>query len=308
MILCCGEALIDMIPAPTISGRDGYVPHPGGGVFNTAVALGRLDVPVGMLTGLSRDLFSRQLAAALAASNVDASHVVTSARPTSLAFVTLSGGQASYDFFDENSAGRMIEPGDLPGIAAEVSALFFGGISLVSEPAADTYSMLQEREGASRVVMLDPNIRPRFVQDSERYRRRLAAMIARSDILKVSEEDLDWLVPGPAPVRDKVRRIASGGPAIMILTTGARGAVGYLSDGAEVPVPARPVTPVDTVGAGDAFNAGVLSWLWRENQLTKARLRSLRPDALRAALDHGTHVAAISVTRAGANPPWSADL
>ena len=132
MILCCGEALIDMIPTPppTTAGPDGFVPHAGGAVFNTAIALGRLGAQVGMLSGLSSDMFGRQLVDGLKASHVDVSHLVVSDRPTTLAFVRLVGGHATYDFYDENSAGRMITPGDMPALSAEVSALYFGGISL----------------------------------------------------------------------------------------------------------------------------------------------------------------------------------
>lgn len=107
MILCCGEALIDMIPTPTTQGRDGFVPHSGGAVFNTAIAVGRLGVPVSLLSGVSNDMFGCQLVEGLAASGVDATHVIRVDRHTTLAFVQLADGHATYDFFDENSAGRM---------------------------------------------------------------------------------------------------------------------------------------------------------------------------------------------------------
>ena len=105
MILCCGEALVDMIPEPTISGADGFVPHSGGSVFNTAIALGRLGNPVGMLSGVSTDRFGQQLDADLVRSGVDTRHLIRSSRPTTLAFVHLENRQAQYSFFDENSAG-----------------------------------------------------------------------------------------------------------------------------------------------------------------------------------------------------------
>ena len=159
MILCCGEALIDMIAEPTVSGSRGFVPHSGGAVFNTAVALGRLGAPAGLLTGLSSDMFGQQLADALQTSHVDASHVIRSDRPTTLAFVQLEDGHASYNFVDENSAGRMLTPEDMPKQLPAASALYFGGISLACEPCADAYAALLERHGADRAVMLDPNIR-----------------------------------------------------------------------------------------------------------------------------------------------------
>ena len=163
MILCCGEALIDMIPGPTTGGPDGFVPHSGGAVFNTAIALGRLGARAGLLTGLSTDMFGAQLSDALQASHVNASLCIMSERPTTLAFVRLVEGHATYSFFDENSAARMLNASDMPVLSDEVTALFFGGISLACEPGADAYAALLEREGAQRAVMLDPNIRPGFI-------------------------------------------------------------------------------------------------------------------------------------------------
>lgn len=308
MILCCGEALIDMIPTPTETGSDGFVPHSGGAVFNTAIALGRLGVPVGMLTGLSSDMFGRQLADGLAASHVDTSYVITSERPTTLAFVHLRDGHATYNFFDENTAGRMLAPDDLPDLSSGVSSLYFGGISLACEPGANTYATLLEREGKDRAVMLDPNIRPQFIQDADAYRARLDRMMARTDIVKVSDEDLDWILPAPLSLVEKVRQLQKKGPSIVILTRGGEGATAFLPDGAELSVPAHKADIVDTVGAGDTFNAGVLAKLHELGALQKPRLRTLPANTLRAALEHGARVAAVTVSRAGANPPWANEL
>ncbi|MBO9446825.1 carbohydrate kinase [Ruegeria sp. R14_0] len=308
MILCCGEALIDMIAEPTVSGAQGFVPHSGGAIFNTAIALGRLDTSAGMLTGLSSDMFGQQLADALKASHVDASNVIRSDRPTTLAFVQLKDGHATYSFIDENSAGRMLAPEDIPKQLPAVSALYFGGISLACEPCADAYAALLDRHGPDRAVMLDPNIRPDFIKDQTRYRTRLNHMIAQSDIIKVSDEDLDWIIPGPEPLEQKVPLLLQAGPAVVIVTRGSEGASGYLANGSETSIPVKPVEVVDTVGAGDTFNAGVLAELDRAGQLTKANLRNLDLDELRSALAKGAEVAAITVSRAGANPPWAHEL
>ncbi|GAB4282188.1 MAG: carbohydrate kinase [Roseovarius sp.] len=313
MILCCGEALIDMIPAPTVTGQDGtgqegFVPHPGGAVFNTAIALGRLGVRAGLLTGLSTDMFGRLLAEALEASHVDASLAITCERPTTLAFLRLVDGHASYSFHDENSAGRMLRPEDMPALPGEVSALFFGGISLACEPCADAYAALLAREGAARAVMIDPNIRPGFIRDIGRYRARLRQMLARADIVKVSDEDLNWIEPEPVSLGEKVARLQQMGPAVVILTRGGEGASGYLADGAQVHVPAIPVEIRDTVGAGDTFNAGLLARLSEMGALRKPALRALSAQALREAMAHGARAAAVTVSRAGANPPWAGEL
>lgn len=308
MILCCGEALIDMIPTPTTAGPDGFVPHAGGAVFNTAIALGRLGAQVGMLSGLSSDMFGRQLVDGLKASHVDVSHLVVSDRPTTLAFVRLVGGHATYDFYDENSAGRMITPGDMPALSAEVSALYFGGISLACEPGADAYADLLARNAEGRAVMIDPNIRPGFIKDIERYRQRLDRMLALSDIVKVSDEDLNWINPAPLSLRDKVAELLDKGPSVVILTRGGEGAMGYLANGEEVQVPAVKAEIVDTVGAGDTFNAGVLAKMSELGQLHKSALATLSPEVLTELLAYGARVAAVTVSRAGANAPWVEEI
>ncbi len=308
MILCCGEALIDMIPETTVSGDLGFVPHPGGSVFNTAVALGRLEISVGMLTGLSDDMFGDQLKATLEASNVDTSHVVTSSRPTTLAFVVLVDGRASYSFFDESSAGRMLSTEDLPHLSPAVSVLYFGGISLACEPSADSYAAVLERYGSGCLVMIDPNIRPGFIDDRDRFLTRLDRMIALADIVKVSEEDLDWLDPGDRPQAAKAKSLSERGPALVIVTRGAEGASGYLRGGEIVECAAKNVDVVDTVGAGDIFNAGVLAELLRSGHLNKKRISKPDGGAVRRALDFGARVAAVSVGRAGADPPSFQEL
>lgn len=308
MILCCGEALIDMIPTPTKDGGVGFVPHPGGAVFNTAIALGRLGVQTGMLTGLSKDMFGHQLIDALKASHVDTRHVIKSERPTTLAFVHLQDGHATYSFFDENSAGRMLITDDLPDLPDEVSSLYFGGISLAAEPGANTYAALLEKEGKGRAVMIDPNIRPQFISDIDAYRTRLDRMMALADIVKVSDEDLNWMVPSPLSLREKVRTVLEAGPNAVILTRGGEGATGFLTDGTEVTAPAARVDIVDTVGAGDTFNAGVLAKLYELGALQKAKLKTLSADVIFQALTHGARVAAVTVSRAGANPPWAEEI
>jgi len=308
MILCCGEALIDMVAAPSLDGPDGFVPHSGGAVFNTAIALGRLGARAGMLTGLSRDMFGDQLADALKASDVDTTHIIRSDRPSTLAFVKLEDGQASYSFFDENSAGRMIRPEDMPELPSDITALFFGGISVASDPSASAYAALLERHGGSRAVMIDPNIRPLFITDADGYRRRMAAMISQADIVKVSDEDLDWLNPAPLTQAEKISAMLDTGPSVVIVTQGAEGAIATLSDGTSIAVPAVKTNVVDTIGAGDTFNAGFLAKLSELDLLTPEALGTLDPDALRDAMTYGARVAAITVSRAGANPPWANEL
>ncbi len=299
MILCCGEALIDMLPRAIDTGEQGFVPYPGGAVFNTAIALGRLGAPSGYLGGLSDDLFGTMLTDALARSKVDSSLSPRSSRPTTLAFVTLTDGHAKYAFYDENTAGRMFSYNDMPVLGEAVDTLFFGGISLVSEPQADTYARLCQDAG-TRLVMIDPNIRPGFITDEARYRARLATMLNRADIVKLSDEDMAWLGTDP-------ETLLRDGAAAVLVTRGSQGVDVVTRMGTQT-VAADKVTVVDTVGAGDTFNAGFLAGLHRAGLLTRAALTAASTEDLGKAAALGTRAAAITVSRAGANPPWETEL
>lgn len=304
MILCAGEALIDMLPATTAEGRAAFVPVPGGAVFNTARALGRLGVPTGFLGPLSGDLFGAMLAGALAEAGVATHLCPRPDRPCTLAFVTLVGGQARYAFHDRQTALSGLVDSELPEIPPEAVALFLGGISLVSEGAGPVFAGLAERAGA-RVVVLDPNIRPGFVTDEGAYRARLARLIARADILKLSDEDLRWLDPGPEAAA--IARLRAAGPALVLITRGAEGAEAHHAGGV-LRVPAPRVAVVDTVGAGDTFDAGFMAGLHRAGALTRAALPRLDPAVLEGALRLGVTAAAMVVGRVGADPPTAADL
>lgn len=307
MIICCGEALIDMIPVSN-DGETAFLPKSGGAVFNTAIACGRLGTKTGFITGLSNDLFGKQLEQTLTDSQVSTDLTVRSAYPTTLAFVELNQGQATYTFYDENTAGRMLDPRALPEIPSEVSALYFGGISLISEPGADFYSALAAREHENRVIVIDPNIRTGFISDEARYRQRLNKMLAHSDILKVSDDDLEWIIPDEATLTEKVRKISAMGPELVLLTRGSQGAEAYRNGEQVAQAAAQVVEVVDTVGAGDTFNAGVLTKLAENGVLNKSSLTQISADQLTEALQFGAKVAAVTVSRAGANPPWADEL
>jgi fructokinase len=306
MILCCGEALIDMLPRKTTAGEPAYAPYAGGAVFNTAVALGRLGAPAGFFSGLSSDIFGVQLREMLASANVGCDYAHISAQPTTLAFVNLNEGQASYLFYDENTAGRMLTVADLPALGGEVNAMLFGAISLISEPAGGAYEEFMRREHGRRVTMLDPNIRPNFIPDRDKHLRRIRAMMEMADIVKLSDEDLAWFGE-PASHDEIALHWLERGPKLIVVTHGSRGAVGY-SRKHRIEVISEKVEVVDTVGAGDTFNGGVLASLHEQKLLTKDAIAGLSPDALHAALTLGTKAAAITVSRAGANPPWRHEI
>ncbi|MEM7719967.1 MAG: carbohydrate kinase, partial [Pseudomonadota bacterium] len=293
-------------PRQTTDGGASYAPHVGGSVFNTANALGRLGQDVGFFCGISTDFFGEMLLETLDASGVDTRLSPRPDRPTTLAFVKLTNGQAEYLFYDENSAMRLLSEDDIPSLGGNIEALFFGCISLAVEPCAATLETLLMREGDTRVTMIDPNIRTGFIQDEASYRARLDRMMAKADLIKVSDEDLHWL-RGDGPSEEKARELLDMGPAIVCVTEGSKGVTGFTQNDA-VFVAAPQVTVVDTVGAGDTFNGGFLTGLKELGALTKDSVHNLSPDQLEHALSLGARAAAITVGRAGANPPTRADL
>ena len=322
MIICCGEALIDMVPVLSDSGQTSYAPLVGGAIFNTAIGLGRLGIEVGMVSGISHDLFGQQLHEALAASKVNTSYLVRSNLPTTLAFVSLNEGHASYTFYDENSAGRCLQIADLPDLSdaqcnhqsnsqsnnQSSNALYFGGISLINEPAADAYCALAQQYADNMVIVLDPNIRTSFINNDQAYRQRLQHIIEVADIIKVSDEDLDWLVGDAAAEPQQVGLLRGQSKAIVIVTKGANGATAYLTTGETVHQNVPKVCVVDTVGAGDTFNAGLLAKLVQLNLMSKVALANINPTELLESLAYAAQIAAVNVSRQGANPPWLSDL
>lgn len=306
MILCCGEALIDMLPRDTTLGEKGFAPYAGGAIFNTAIALGRLGQPTAFFTGISDDLMGDVLRDTLAKSGVDYSLAAVSSRPTTIAFVKLVNGQATYAFYDEGTAGRMITEADLPVLGDDCEAMHFGAISLIPEPCGGTYEALMAREYRKRVISFDPNIRPGFIKDKPKHMDRVRRMAAMSDIIKFSDEDLDWF--GMQGDHDTLAaHWLDRGAKLVVLTRGADGATGYTKS-FKVSVPSERVTVVDTVGAGDTFDAGILASLKMQDLLTKEKVARLTEDAVSKALALGAKAAAVTVSRAGANPPFAHEI
>ncbi len=306
MIICCGEALIDMLPRTSTLGEDAYAPHAGGAVFNTAIALGRLGIKTGFFTGLSDDMLGDVLRKSLDEAHVDYSYCAISARPTTVAFVKLVNGSATYAFYDENTAGRMLSKEDMPAIGDDCEAMHFGAISLIPDPCGATYEALLTREAPKRVISLDPNIRPGFIKDKAAHMARIKRMAALSDIVKFSDEDLDWF--GLTGGYDEMATYwLNQGAKLVIVTKGADGADGYTAN-FKISVAGEKADVVDTVGAGDTFDAGVLASLKLQGLLSKKDVANLSQGAVREALALGAKVAAVTVSRAGANPPWAREI
>ena len=306
MIVCCGEALIDFLPRKTAEGAAAYQPFCGGSVYNTAIALGRLGVPVGLYTGLSTDFFGDMLREGLAASKVSLKYTKAWDKPSTLAFVKLDHGHARYSFFDDNSAGRMLTKRDLPKLQRQVQALHFGSISLIPEPGGETLELLMKREAKSRVISLDPNIRPGMIKDRSRHMARLTRMIAMADIVKVSDEDVAWMT-GKDDAKAAARKWLKLGAKLVIVTRGAKGVEAFTGT-YSVSRPAEKVKVADTVGAGDTFTAGMLAALRAMKLLDKKKLAGLSEANLATALGFAARAAAITCSRPGADPPWAKEL
>ncbi len=306
MIVCCGEALIDMLPRTSAEGVAVYQPFNGGSIFNTAIALGRLGIKTGFFTGLSTDFFGDSLKAGLEASHVSLKYVKVWDRPSTLAFVKLDNGHARYSFFDDNSAGRMLTKKDLPKLAADVKALHFGSISLIPEPGASTLEALMKRECKKRVICFDPNIRPTVIKNRKAYLARVNRMIALSDIVKISDEDVKWMT-GKDDFAATARKWLKIGAEVVVITKGGEGAEAFTRK-INVKIVSPKVTVVDTVGAGDTFTAGVLASLSKAGKLTKAAMTDLDETTLRDAMSFAARAAAVTVSREGANPPWAHEL
>lgn len=306
MILCCGEALIDMLPRMTADGAPCFQPFVGGSPFNTAVALGRLGAEVCFYGGLSRDFFGASLRRSLLDSNVDIALSPESDRPTTLAFVVLVEGNARYAFYDENSAARMLTPADLPALPETISTLHFSAVSLVQEPSGSAYEALIARERARRVISLDPNVRPSLIRDRAPYVARIERLMAMADVVKLSEDDLGWLAPDTAFV-DFAEKWLARGPSLMILTRGKDGATAITRSFA-IDMPGKPVTVADTVGAGDTFTAGLFASLQAMGRLDKTGIADLTRSDLAAGLRYAVTAASITVSRPGADPPWLREM
>ena len=292
------------MPIEKIKSQTFYKPCPGGSSLNTAVALGRLNHAVGMLTGISNDLFGKQLIAHLEESSVDCSLVVRSNLDTTLAFVSAESleGNVEYAFYAKETADRSISIEKLPkSLPDKIEVLEFGSISLVMEPSASSYENLMVRESTKRFISLDPNIRPDFIPDALAFQKRFDNWLDHVDLLKLSNADLEWLYPN-SNIDDAVSYILSKKVQAVFLTMGEKGAWAYTKNHqifAETPV----ITVRDTVGAGDSFHAGLLHKLATMDRLKFGQLKEIKEPELQASLHFAMKVAALTCANTGASPP-----
>ena len=302
MIVVGGEALVDLV-------GQGESRHPvaGGGPFNTAVALGRLDVPVAFFGALASDEYGQLLSDALCDAGVDTSLVRRSELPTPLATVhRADDGRDSYTFSLAGTAFTDLSPEMLPALPERVWGIHLGTLALALNPPADAYEALIERGAGKRQVILDPNVRPSIFGDAAGYRRRFERLAKLADIVKLSEDDAAWIYPdwSCAKVLDRILEL---GPRLVAITHGANGAVACSTTSA-VDVPGIAVNVVDTVGAGDSFGAGLIAALIDQRAFGPDSDRQLDEDVLRPAVEYAVVASALTCTRAGAASPRRGEI
>lgn len=300
MIVVAGEALIDLVPHGT-GALATLRPALGGGPYNTAVALGRLGSPTAFCSRTSHDAFGRALLDGLRRAGVDVSGVQRGDEPTTLAVATVGAdGSAAYSFYVDGTADRLFTaPAGLP---AGTRAVSFGTCSLVLEPGASAYEELMRTAAAEGVfTALDPNIRAGLIRDADAYRARFRDWLPSVSLLKLSEEDARWL--GGTP-----REWLAAGPSAVVITHGGDGLTAYTRDGAEHSVPGEKVEVVDTIGAGDTVNAALLHGLAARDALSSEGLAGLGAEGWTGLLRFAARAAAITCSRAGAEPPYAAEV
>src|SRR5512142_873225 len=298
-----GEALVDF----TSTGPLAFQGHPGGSPFNTAVACARLGQSTGLLTQLSTDLFGEALFLHLRENGVDTRFVARSDDPTTLAFVEHVGGTNRYAFFRRGAADAGWAPRPLPELPPETAFLHFGSISLLQEPAASAIEAMVAAEHGRRVVVLDPNVRPGLLPDLAAYRARFARWLRVTDLLKLSDEDVELLAPGASPAAAADGWLAAG-PRAVVITYGASGAILHRAATPPLEVSAPSVAVVDTIGAGDTCTAGLSVALAQREVVRAEQLRALSDAAWHEVLRFAAAAAALDCTRAGANPPRLAEV
>ncbi|MCF3133479.1 carbohydrate kinase family protein [Streptomyces olivochromogenes] len=300
MIVVAGEALIDLVPQGT-GALAGLKPALGGGPYNTALALGRLGSPTAFCSRTSHDAFGEALLDGLRGAGVDVSGVQRGTEPTTLAVATVDGnGSAAYSFYVEGTADRLFAaPAVLPATARAVS---FGTCSLVLEPGASAYEeLMRSAAGQGLFTALDPNIRAGLIPDADAYRERFKGWLPSVTLLKLSAEDAEWL--GGTP-----REWLAAGPSAVVITRGGDGLTVFTRDGVEHSVPGEKVEVVDTIGAGDTVNAALLHGLSAQDALSPEALAGLGADGWTRLLRFAARAAAITCSRAGAEPPFAAEL
>ncbi len=297
-IWVCGEVLIDLIP----DGSGERVPHVGGGPANTAKALARLGHEVYFIDGISSDKYGQLSRQELLDDEVKLDLALNSDKPTCLAIVSLNeSGGASYQFEIDGTATFDFSASWLPDPSRfQPSVLHVGTLVTVIQPGADVLYDWAMQVAEFAPIVFDPNVRSVVLNDKDKYLAAVKRWVAISSVVKVSDDDMAWLYPGEQ-YADVAKRWIGDGAALVVVTRGADGLVGFTADGV-VEVPGVKVEVADTVGAGDTVGAVVV-----EAMIEKGIL-NLTGDTLKAVLNRAAFAAGITCSRKGAQPPYKHEL
>lgn len=306
MFIVCGEALMDVfVTSDTPAGAllDARV---GGSPFNTAVGLARLGQPVALLAAIARDALGERLIRALDDAGVATAWTERNDARTTISLVGLDARHVpTYAFYGEGGADRLLTPAAIAELPP-ASVVHVGSFAMVVEPVASTLRLLVEREQGRTPIVYDPNVRLNVEPRIERWRDALDWMLPRAQLVKISDEDLDLLYPGVGLDAFAARALGSGA-ALVVVTRGAGGASAW-SASARASVGGLTVQVVDTVGAGDSFEAALLAWLAEHDALAEPAMRALTASDLAAALGFASRAAAITCSRRGADLPRRSEI
>jgi len=307
MLLSCGDALIDFLPVKSVDGRDASVPVAGGSCLNIAVGMARLGAPAGFVGGISTDLFGHMIADHALASQVDLRYATRSAHQTTLAFVRTIGGEPQYAFYDEATASRnwIYRRGSIP--FDEIEAVHVGSTTLADDEGAAQALAMVEDARASVTISFDPNCRPKLVKHKACYVERMNAFAAIADIVRMSDVDFEFLYGG-GDHAGRAKSFIEAGASLVVVTRGIKGAQAWHKEAGVVEVEAPTVDVVDTIGAGDSFQAALLFALRAIGRIKSESLAQTNADELRRVLSFASGCAALTCGRAGADPPRQADV
>ena len=307
MLLSCGDALVDFLPVKSVDGRDAAVPVAGGSCLNIAVGMARLGAPAGFIGGISTDLFGRIVADHAQTSGVDLRYATRSAHQTTLAFVRYVGGEPQYAFYDEATASRnwAYRAGAIP--FDEIEAIHVGSTTLANDQGAAQALAMIEDAGRATTISFDPNCRPNLVDDKTRYVDQMDTFAGAADIMRMSDVDFEFLYGG-GDYGEKAKSLIGAGTSLVVVTRGIKGALAWHRAAGSVQVEAPVIDVVDTIGAGDSFQAALLFALRAIGRIKRGALAQMSAGELDRALSFAAACAAFTCSRAGADPPRQSDV
>jgi len=307
MLLACGDALIDFLPVKSVDGRDAAVPVVGGSCLNIAVGMARLGAPAGFVGGISTDLFGRMIADHALASQVDLRYATRSDHETTLAFIRTIAGEPHYAFYDEATASRSWTYRRGSIAFDRIEAIHIGSTTLTHDSgAAEALALVEDARG-SLTISFDPNCRPNLIRDKSRYVDRMDAFAAKADIVRMSDVDFEYLY-GASDHAGRAKSLIEAGASLVVITCGVKGAQAWCKQADAVEVAAPTVDVVDTIGAGDSFQAALLFALRAIGRIGPASLAQTTSEELGRVLSFASHCAAFTCSRAGADPPRASEV